>query len=99
MAVTTFDHIGVVVEDLDAAAQFFVDLGFDREEPVEIGGQWMDRVVGLEGVRAELVVVAAPDGSGALELTKFHEPTQFPRRWRPYDMTMRLVLTGRHVPS
>ena len=32
----------------------------------------MDKVVGLDDVRAELVVVKTPDGSGKLELTKYH---------------------------
>lgn len=76
MAVIEFDHVGVVVHDLVVTAQFFVDLGFHREGPIEVSGTWMDRVVGLEGVRAELIIVTAPDGSGKLELTAFHEPTR-----------------------
>ena len=35
----------------------------------------MDRVVGLEGVRAEIAMVETPDGHGRLELTKFHAPS------------------------
>ena len=35
----------------------------------------MDRVVGLEGVRAEIAMVETPDGHGRLELVKFHAPS------------------------
>jgi catechol 2,3-dioxygenase-like lactoylglutathione lyase family enzyme len=76
MASIQFDHVGVVVHDLEVTAQFFVDLGFDREGPIEVSGSWMDRVIGLEGARVELIIVTAPDGSGKLELTAFHEPTR-----------------------
>lgn len=76
MVVIEFDHVGVVVHNLEVTAQFFVDLGFHREGPIEVSGAWVDRVVGMEGVRAELIIVTAPDGSGKLELTAFHEPTR-----------------------
>jgi catechol 2,3-dioxygenase-like lactoylglutathione lyase family enzyme len=72
--VRSFDHVGVVVDDLDAVTKFFLDLGFEREDLVPLEGEWMDKIVGLDGVRAELVVVKAPDGSGRLELTKYHTP-------------------------
>jgi catechol 2,3-dioxygenase-like lactoylglutathione lyase family enzyme len=74
MGVRSFDHVGVVVDDLDAVTKFFLDLGFEREDLVPLEGEWMDKIVGLDGVRAELVVVKAPDGSGRLELTKYHTP-------------------------
>jgi len=69
------DHVGIVVDDLAAATAFFVELGLKLlgEGPVE--GGWVDRVVGLEGVRAEIAMLATPDGHGRLELTKFHAPS------------------------
>jgi catechol 2,3-dioxygenase-like lactoylglutathione lyase family enzyme len=56
------DHVGIVVDDLAAATASFVELGLKLrgEGPVE-GGQ-MDRVVGLEGVRAEIAMMETPDG-------------------------------------
>jgi catechol 2,3-dioxygenase-like lactoylglutathione lyase family enzyme len=72
--VQRFVHAGVVVDDLELVTAFFVDLGFERSDAIRLEGEWMDRVVGLDGVRAEMVMVSAPDGSGALELTKFHQP-------------------------
>jgi catechol 2,3-dioxygenase-like lactoylglutathione lyase family enzyme len=73
--VRRFDHAGVIVDDLEAVTEFFVDLGFEKGSPMRIEGDWVDRIIGLEDVRAEMVMVNAPDGSGRLELTKFHRPT------------------------
>ncbi len=69
------EHVGIVVDDLAAATEFFLELGleFQGEAPVE--GRWVDRVVGLDGVRAEIAMLQTPDGHGRLELTKFHTPT------------------------
>ncbi len=69
-----FDHLGVVVEDLDAAVAFFTDLGFEPSDPMELGGSWVDRINGLDGVRAEMVMVRTPDGTGNLELVTYHAP-------------------------
>jgi catechol 2,3-dioxygenase-like lactoylglutathione lyase family enzyme len=70
-----FDHVGVVVDDLDAVAAFFADLGFECEGRMLVEGETVDKINGLEGVRAELMMVRTPDGSGALELVKYHAPT------------------------
>jgi catechol 2,3-dioxygenase-like lactoylglutathione lyase family enzyme len=75
MSVRSFEHVGVIVHDLDAAADFFELLGFTRSEPMSVGGEWADRVNGLSGTRVEMVFVTAPDGSGALELSRFLAPT------------------------
>jgi catechol 2,3-dioxygenase-like lactoylglutathione lyase family enzyme len=75
MAIRTFDHVGLVVDDLQAATDFFLALGLERVGEMPIEGEWVDRVVGLSGVRSEIVTVRAPDGSGSLELTKFHTPS------------------------
>ena len=58
-----------------AATEFFVELGLvlQGEGPVE--GRWVDRIVGLEGVRADIAIMQTPDGHGRLELTKFHSPS------------------------
>ncbi len=66
--------MGVVVDDLDAVAAFFLDLGFERAAAWVAEGEVVDRIVGLEGVRAEVVMVRTPDGSGTLELVKFYAP-------------------------
>jgi catechol 2,3-dioxygenase-like lactoylglutathione lyase family enzyme len=69
------DHVGIVVDDLAGATKFFVDLGLvlGGEEPVE--GLWVDRIVGLDGVRADVVGLQTPDGNTWLELTRFRSPS------------------------
>jgi len=69
------DHVGIVVDDLAAATEFFVDLGLVLEGEGSVEGRWVDRVVGLEGVRADLVMMQTPDGKSRLELAKFHSPS------------------------
>jgi len=68
------DHVGIVVDDLAAATDFFVELGLVLQGQGTVEGRWVDRIVGLEGVRAEFAIVQTPDGHGRLELTKFHSP-------------------------
>ena len=53
---------------------FFVELGLKLHGAAPVEGDWVDRVVGLEGVRAQIVMLQTPDGTGRLELTKFHAP-------------------------
>jgi len=68
------DHVGIVVEDLAAATAFFVELGLELQGGGSVEGDWVDRVVGLEGVRAEIAMLETPDGHGRVELAKFHAP-------------------------
>ena len=69
------DHVGIVVDDLAAATAFFVELGLKLQGEGSVEGGRVDRVVGLEGVRAEIAMVETPDGHGRLELVKFHAPS------------------------
>ena len=69
------DHAGVVVEDLAAAIAFFVELGLELEGQTTVEGAWVDQLVGLDGVRADLAFLRAPDGSGRVEVSTFHSPT------------------------
>ncbi len=74
MAIQRMDHVGVVVDDLAAAVAFFVELGLEPQGEGSVEGGWVDRVVGLDGVRAELAMLRTADGHGRLELAKFHAP-------------------------
>lgn len=74
MTVERMDHVGVVVDDLEAAIEFFATLGMERAGEGQVEGAWVDRIVGLEGVRSELAFMQTPDGRGRLELVKFHSP-------------------------
>ena len=67
-----FDHVGVIVDDLDAAVAFFLELGFEDGGRGMVEGEDVDRIVGLDGVRSEFAFVRTPDRSGSLELIKNH---------------------------
>ena len=69
------DHVGVVVDDLAAATEFFAELGLELQGEGQVEGDWVDRIVGLDGVRAQLAMMQTPDGHGRLELVKFHSPS------------------------
>ena len=75
MTIQRMDHVGVVVDDLEAAKAFFVDLGMELEGEAPIEGRWVDRVNGIDGVQVDIAMMRTPDGHGRLELTKFHTPT------------------------
>ncbi len=75
MAIQRMEHVGIVVDDLAAATEFFVELGLELQGEGPVEGRWVDRVVGLDGVRAEIAMLQTPDGHGRLELTKFHTPS------------------------
>ena len=68
------EHVGIVVDDLAAATEFFVELGLELEAEVPVEGRWVDRIVGLDNVHADIAMLRTPDGHGRLELTKFHTP-------------------------
>ncbi len=74
MAIQRLEHVGIVVEDLAAAIEFFVELGLQPRGKGQVEGSWVDRIVGLDGVRAELAMLRTPDGHGEIELVKFHSP-------------------------
>lgn len=68
------DNVGIVVEDLKAAIAFFVELGMELEGETTVEGEWVDRVIGLEGVRSDIAMLRAPDGHSRLELSRFQKP-------------------------
>jgi len=68
------DHVSVVVDDLEAAKAFFVELGMEVEGQAPIEGPEVDRVNALEGIKVDIAMLRTPDGHGKLELTKFHSP-------------------------
>ncbi len=93
MGTLRFDHMGVVVDDLDAVGGFFLDLGFESDGPMMVDGEVVDRINGLDGVRAEIMMVRTPDGSGTLELVKYHAPVedQLPQALPPNRLGFRHI--------
>ena len=75
MTIQRMDHVGIVVDDLAAATEFFVELGLELQGEGAVEGRWVDRIVGLEGVRTDFAMMQTPDGNGRLELVKFHSPS------------------------
>ena len=68
------DNVLIVVDDLEAAKAFFTELGMELEGEAPLAGRWVDSVVGLDDVRADIAMMRSPDGHGRIELTKFHSP-------------------------
>jgi catechol 2,3-dioxygenase-like lactoylglutathione lyase family enzyme len=68
------DNVLIVVDDLEGAIAFFTALGLEREGQATVEGRPVDRLVGLEGVRSDIVMMRTPDGHGRVELDKFHTP-------------------------
>jgi catechol 2,3-dioxygenase-like lactoylglutathione lyase family enzyme len=68
------EHVGIVVDDMEAAVDFFVALGLELEGEGEVEGEWVDRVIGVEGTRSQIAMLKSPDGSSSIELSKFLAP-------------------------
>jgi catechol 2,3-dioxygenase-like lactoylglutathione lyase family enzyme len=68
------DNVLIVVDDLEAAKAFFVELGMELEGETTVDGPSVDRLIGLQNVRATLALMRTPDGHGRIELDKFHTP-------------------------
>jgi catechol 2,3-dioxygenase-like lactoylglutathione lyase family enzyme len=75
VTIQRMDHVGIVVDDLAAATEFFVELGLKLQGEASVEGGAVDRVVGLEGVRADIAMLETPDGHSRLELSKFRAPS------------------------
>ena len=74
MALKRMDNMGIVVEDLAAAIEFFRELGLELEGQGMVEGEWAGRVTGLGDQRVEIAMMRTPDGHNRLELSRFLEP-------------------------
>src|SRR5436190_22037677 len=68
------DNVLLVVDDLEAAKAFFAELGMELEGETTVEGPAVDRLIGLQNVRATLALMRTPDGHGRIELDKVHTP-------------------------
>src|SRR6185503_12803900 len=73
-ALLRMDNVGIIVDDLKAAIAFFTELGLELEGETTVEGPSVDRLLGLDGVRSDIVMMRTPDGQSRLELSKFHKP-------------------------
>ena len=69
------DNVGIVVEDLGAAIEFFRELGLELEGRTVVAGEWAGHVTGLGDQRVEIAMMRTPDGHSRLELSRFLEPS------------------------
>lgn len=74
MTVKRMDNVGIVVEDLDAAVEFFTELGLALEGRAMVEGEWAGRITGLGNQRVEIAMMVTPDGHSRLELSRFLAP-------------------------
>jgi catechol 2,3-dioxygenase-like lactoylglutathione lyase family enzyme len=74
MTLQRMDNVLIVVDDLAAVKAFFIALGMQVEGETTVAGPAVDRLIGLQHVRATLVLLRTPDGHGRIELDKFHTP-------------------------
>jgi catechol 2,3-dioxygenase-like lactoylglutathione lyase family enzyme len=82
MKVRHVNHIGINVDDLEAAKIFFVELGFTVDGEAKMEGDLLDKVIGLKGAKTEFVMLQAPDGQLNIEVIKYLEPVD-PEGARP----------------
>ena len=82
MALKRMDNVLIVVDDLEAAKAFFIELGLTLEGEQTVEGPLVGKLIGLKDVRATLAMLRTPDGQG-IELDKFHTPGAI--RFGPVD--------------
>lgn len=82
MSVMRMDNVLIVVEDLEAAIAFFTELGLEVEGRTQVEGAFVDQTVGLDDVRADIVMLRVTGGEGKVELTRFHNPPAVSREPR-----------------
>ncbi len=74
MTVVRMDNVGIVVGNLDAAIEFFIELGLALEGRMRVDGEWAGRVTGVRDQRVEIAMMNTPDGHSRLELSRFDAP-------------------------
>ncbi|WP_202081186.1 VOC family protein [Caldalkalibacillus salinus] len=75
MKIHRIDHVGIIVNDLPAMKAFFLDFGLEMMGEGEVEGEWVERIIGLQDVKGEAVMLQTPDGDANIELVKFHTPS------------------------
>ena len=73
--INSIRHAGIVVRDLEKAADFYRSLGFVDNNSATEEGDFIDQVTGLKGTKLEWIKLKAPDGN-LIELLKYHSHPQ-----------------------
>jgi len=74
VTILRMDNVGIVVDDLQAAIAFFLDLGLELEGETTVEGRSVDRLLGLDGVQSDIAMLRTPDCHSRLELSRFNTP-------------------------
>ncbi|MFD2638948.1 VOC family protein [Piscibacillus salipiscarius] len=74
MKVTRIDHVGIIVNDLPVMKKFFLNFGLELMGEGEVEGEWVERIIGIQDVKEEVVMLRTPDGEANIELVKFYNP-------------------------
>jgi hypothetical protein len=69
------NNVGIVVENLDNAVSFFMEIGLKIEGRAMVEGEWAGRVTGLGNQSVEIAMMVTPDGHSRIELSRFITPT------------------------
>ena len=67
-------NVGIVVQSLDNAIEFFELLGLKLEGRTMVEGEWAGRVTGLGNQSVEIAMMVTPDGHSRIELSRFINP-------------------------
>src|SRR5262245_43670783 len=75
-----FDHVTIVVRDVEAAKRFFGLLGFKEDKAVVIARPQFSAYMGVDGIEAEHVTLALADVSPRTEvqLLRYRRPNPLP---------------------
>ncbi len=88
MKIHRIDHVGIIVNDLPAAKAFFLDFGLEMLGEGKVEGEWVERIIGLQDVKEEVVMLRTPDGEANIELVKFYTPSDEKGMQRPLANTL-----------
>ena len=96
MALKRMDNVLIVVDDLEAAKAFFIELGLKLEGQTTVEGPLVGSLIGLKDVRSTVAMMRTPDGHGGIELDKFHTPNAI--RFGPAPPCLRADEHAGHPP-
>ena len=73
--ISRVDHINLVVSDLERSVKFYTEvLGFNEVRRAHLDGKWIESIIGLKDVCANVVYILAPEGEPRLELLCYQSP-------------------------
>lgn len=90
--IRAIDHLNIVVADMERSLRFYTEvLGFTKTKEAHLEGEWIERIVGLRGVKAHAVFIVSPGGEPRIELLRYETPagTALPENSRANTLGLR----------